>query len=69
MPQALDFSYLTWKLELDPASNWRILNYTTGFLLAQTKEPLAGGMEAACVDKKLYTEEVNKSWALMYVPA
>lgn len=54
----------TWKLELDSACNWKIINYKTLFLLEQTNVPLGEGKEVICRDRTLRRGEKNKTWVL-----
>lgn len=54
----------TWKLELDAACNWKIINYKTSFLLERTGITLGEGKEVICLNRTFSNGEANKTWII-----
>lgn len=54
----------SWKLELDSACRWKIINYETSHLLEQTDKPCNGGKGIICASQIFKRGAGNKTWLL-----
>lgn len=56
-----------WRLELDPACNWKIINSADSSLLEQTSSLRIGGTEVVCVNGSFSLRKGSQSWILRCV--
>lgn len=54
----------SWKLKLDSACHWKIINYKTSCLLEQTNKPRNGGKEVICISQSVKGDGGDKTWLL-----
>lgn len=54
----------SWKLELDSACRWKIINYETSHLLEQTDKPCGDGKGVICASQSFRRGAKNKIWLL-----
>lgn len=58
------YNNLAWKLELDTACNWKIINRKSGCLLQQLDVPFNSGKAVGCSDRKFSQKGGSQSWIL-----